>query len=43
MMFPIVTLWYGPKYLTKDEYLKGILLILIVVVEMGLVFSYLEI
>ena len=42
MLFPIVMLWYGPKYLIKGEYLKGILLILIVAVELIIVYSYLS-
>jgi hypothetical protein len=34
MLFPIVVLWYGPKYLLNQEYVKGIVIILIVVVEL---------
>ncbi len=39
MLFPIVALWYGPKYLFKGEYVKGIVLILIVGVELFVVLS----
>jgi len=39
MLFPFVTLWYGPKYLLKGEYVKGIVLILIVAVELTIVLS----
>ena len=30
MLCPIVALWYGPKYLLKGEFVKGLVLILIV-------------
>ena len=30
MLCPIVALWYGPKYLLKGEFFKGLVLILIV-------------
>jgi hypothetical protein len=39
MLFPFVALWYGPKYLLKGEYVKGIVLILIVAVELAIVLS----
>lgn len=39
MLFPFVVLWYGPKYLLNQEYVKGIVIILIVVVELMLVNS----
>jgi len=39
MMFPVVALWYGPKYLIKGEYVKGVLLLGIVAVELAIAFS----
>ena len=39
MLFPIVALWYGPKYLLKEEYAKGIVIIVIVAVELYIVMS----
>ena len=39
MLFPFMALWYGPKYLLKGEYVKGIVLILIVAVELAIVWS----
>lgn len=39
MLFPFVVLWYGPKYLLKGEYIKGIMIILIVVIELIVVNS----
>ena len=39
MLFPFMALWYGPKYLFKGEYVKGIVLILIVAVELAIVWS----
>lgn len=39
MLFPFMALWYGPKYLFKGEYIKGIVIILIVAVELIVVNS----
>ena len=39
MLFPIVALWYGPKYLLTGAYVKGVLLIVIVAVEVIVVWS----
>jgi hypothetical protein len=39
MLFPILMLWYGPKYLLKKEYAKGIAIILIVVIELAILWS----
>ncbi|HEY73687.1 MAG: hypothetical protein DRJ03_13915 [Chloroflexi bacterium] len=39
MLFPFMALWYGPKYLINGEYVKGIVLILIVAVELAIVWS----
>lgn len=39
MLFPFMVLWYGPKYLLKGEYIKGIVIILIVAVELIIVNS----
>lgn len=33
MIFPFMVLWYGPKYLSKRKYVKGIVIIVIVVTE----------
>jgi len=33
MIFPFMVLWYGPKYLAKGKYVKGIIIIVIVVTE----------
>jgi hypothetical protein len=43
MLFPIWALWYGPKYLIKGEYVKGILLIVIVAVEFIVVLSIMDV
>lgn len=39
LLFPFVVLWYGPKYLFKGEYIKGIVIIVLVVAELILVNS----
>ncbi len=39
MFFPFMVLWYGLKYPIKGEYLKGILIILIVIAELIIVNS----
>jgi len=33
MIFPFMMLWFGPRYLIKGKYLKGIIIIVIVVTE----------
>ena len=43
MLFPFVVIWFGPKYLLKGEYVKGIVIILIVVVEFIVLGSIFEI
>jgi hypothetical protein len=43
MLFPIWALWYGPKYLIKGEYIKGLVLIAIVAAELIAVFSIMDI
>lgn len=43
MLFPFIVIWFGPKYLLKKEYLKGILIILIVVAEFLILGSIFEI
>jgi hypothetical protein len=42
MLFPILALWYGPKYLIKGEYIKGLVLIAIVVTEVLVVLSIMD-
>lgn len=37
MIFPFMVLWYGPKYLIKKMYIKGIIIIFLVVTEFILV------
>jgi hypothetical protein len=37
MVFPFMMLWYGPKYLFDGNYVKGLVLIAIVVTEFILV------
>jgi len=39
MLCPIVALWYGPKYLLKGEFVKGIVLILVVAGGLAIVLS----
>ena len=34
MLFPVFALWFGPRYLLDGKFLKGIVLILIVAVEL---------
>ncbi|MCK4830524.1 hypothetical protein KA005_83170 [bacterium] len=43
MLFPFMVIWFGPKYLLKKEYVKGIVIILIVVVELVILSSIFEI
>lgn len=37
MLFPFMVLWFGPKYLVKKMYIKGIIIICLVVTEVILV------
>jgi len=39
ILFPIVALWYGPKYLIKGEYIKGIIILVIFAIELYIIFS----
>ena len=39
ILFPIVALWHGPKYLIKGEYLKGIIILAIFAIELYFIFS----
>ena len=39
MLCPIVALWYGPRYLLKGEFVKGIVLILVVAGGLAIVLS----
>jgi presenilin-like A22 family membrane protease len=39
MLFPIMVIWLGPKYLLKREYIKGIMIIIITVVWFLIVLS----
>jgi hypothetical protein len=41
MLFPVFALWFGPRYLLDGKFLKGIVLILIVAVELIVVWSLL--
>lgn len=42
MLFPFMVIWFGPKYLLKKEYVKGIVIILIVVIELVILGSIFE-
>ena len=33
MLFPVAMLWFGPRYLIKGKYVKGIIIIVIVATE----------
>ena len=39
ILFPIVALWYGPKYLIKGEYLKGTAILAIFSIELYIIFA----
>lgn len=39
ILFPFLAIWYGPKYLIKGEYLKGIIILVIFAIELYLIFS----
>jgi len=40
MIFPFAMLWFGPWYLYKGKYLKGLVLIVIVVTELTIAFKF---
>jgi len=42
MLFPFMVIWFGPKYLLKKEYVKGIVIIIIVVIELVILGSIFE-
>ena len=39
VLFPIAALWYGPKYLIKGDYLKGVIILVIFAIELYFIFS----
>ncbi len=41
IIFPFAALWYGPKYLIKREYLKGVIILAIFAIELYIIFSVL--
>ena len=41
IIFPIAALWYGPKYLIKKEYVKGVIILAIFAIELYIIFSVL--
>ncbi len=40
IIFPILALWYGPKYLIKGEYLKGAVILIIFAIELYYILQY---
>lgn len=40
ILFPILALWYGPKYLVKGEYPKGVVILIIFAIELYFIISY---
>ena len=39
ILFPFLAIWYGPKYLIKGEYLKGIAILVIFAIEVYLIIA----
>ncbi|MFQ5943241.1 MAG: hypothetical protein ACE5JF_06785 [Anaerolineales bacterium] len=39
VLFPFLALWYGPKYLLKGDYPKGIVILAIFAIELYFILS----
>jgi len=39
ILFPFLAIWYGPKYLIKGQYIKGITILVIFAIELYFIIS----